>query len=145
VSFEFLDVPVTHWQHLVTKKVFISESTTFLDFRRRARTSFSEEITTKILRVYKLPHKFTSIEEKVLIDSEDDFQACVELFKNPDEFPPELYIWNYEDESPKKLPNAKKERDCSSVVSRDSNQSKICKEKDGYICLCAISDRKAWP
>jgi hypothetical protein len=60
----------------------------------------------------------------------------VELFKNPDEFPPELYIWNYEDESPKKLPNAKKDRDCDSVVSRYSNQSKICKEKDGYICLC---------
>ena len=86
--------------------------------------------------MYKLPHKFSSIEEKVLIDSEADFQACVELFKNPDEFPPELYIWNYEDESPKKLPNAKKDRDCDSVVSRDSNQSKICKEKDGYICLC---------
>jgi len=131
-----LDVPVTHWQHLVAKKIPISESTTFLDFRRRVRTSFSEEITTKIFRVYKLPHKFTSIEEKVLVDSEADFQACVELFKNPDEFPPELYIWNYEDESPKKLPNAKKDRDCSSVVSRDSNQSKICKEKDGYICLC---------
>jgi hypothetical protein len=131
-----LDVPDIHWQHLVAKKIPISESTTFLDFRRRVRTSFSEEITTKIFRVYKLPHKFSSIEEKVLIDSEADFQACVELFKNPDEFPPELYIWNYEDESPKKLPNAKKDRDCDSVVSRYSNQSKICKEKDGYICLC---------
>ena len=125
-----------HWQHLVAKKIPISESTTFLDFRMRARTSFSLEITTKIFRVYKLPHNFSSIEEKVLIDSEADFQACVELFKNPDEFPPELYIWNYEDESPKKLPNAKKDRDCASVISRDSNQSKICKAKDGYICLC---------
>jgi hypothetical protein len=108
----------------VAKKIPISES------------SFSEEITTKIFRVYKLPHKLSSIEEKVLIDSEADFQACVELFKNPDEFPPELYIWNYEDESPNKLPNAKKDRHCASVVSIDSNQSKICKEKDGYICLC---------
>jgi hypothetical protein len=103
VSFEFLDVPVKHWQHLVVKKIRISDSTTFLDFRRRVRTSFSEEITTKIFRVYKLPHNFSSIEEKVRIDSEADFQACVELFKNPDEFPPELYIWNYEEESPKKL------------------------------------------
>jgi hypothetical protein len=88
--------------------------------------------------VYKLPHKFTSIEDKVLIDSEADFQVCVELFKNPDDFPPELYIWNYEDVSPKKLPNAK-DISCSSVVSRvsrDSNQSKICKDRDRYICLC---------
>ena len=136
VSFEFLDVPITHWQHLVAKKIPISASSTFLDFRRRIRTSFSEEITTKIFRVYKLPHKFTSIEEKVLVDSEEDFLSCIELFKDPDDFPPELYIWNYEDESPKKLPSANKDGDCSSVVTMDSNQSRICKEKDGYTCLC---------
>lgn len=138
VSFEFLDVPVTHWQRLEKKKIPISESTTFPEFRWRIRTSFSEEITAKIFRVYKLPHKFTSIDERVLIDDEAKFQECVELFKNPDDFPPELYIWNYEDESVNIgypiVP--KKDRDCSSVVSRDSNQSEICKEKDGYICLC---------
>ena len=135
VSFQSLDVPVTHWQRLEKKKIRISASTTFLDFKRRIRTSFSEEITTKIFRVYKLPHKFTSIDERVLIDDEAKFQECVEWFTNPDEFPPELYIWNYEDESPNK-PNTTKDRECSSVVSRDSNQSKICKEKDGYVCLC---------
>ena len=133
-----MDVPVIHWQHLVAKKIPISESTTFLDFCRKIRASFSDEITTEMFRVYRLPHNFSSIDEKVLIDSNEDFQECASLFKNPFKFPPELYIWNYEDESPKKeLPNAEKDRDCaSSMVSRDSDQSRICKEKDGYICLC---------
>ena len=94
VSFEFLDVPVIHWQHLVAKKIPIFEST---DFCRKIRASFSDEITTKMFLVYRLPHKFSSIDEKVLIDSNEDFQECASLFKNPFEFPPELYIWNYED------------------------------------------------
>src|SRR5688572_10618285 len=101
-------------------KIPVSESTSFMDFKRRIRTSFSNEITTEVFRVYKLPHKFTSIDEKVLVDSEDDFQACMELFKNPYKFPPEVYIWNYEDESPKKLP-VRKEDDDATVVTRDSN------------------------
>eukprot|EP01036_Dinobryon_divergens_P032182 gene32182-41722_t len=131
VPFEFLDVPVIHWQHLVAKKIPISESTTFLDFCIKIRASFSDEITTEMFRVYRLPHKFSSIDEKVLIDSNEKFQECASLFKNPFKFPPVLYIWNYEDESP----NVQKDRDCASVVSRESNQN-ICKEKDGYICLC---------
>ena len=131
-----MEIQVTHWQRLEKKKISISESTTFLDFRRVIRKLFSEEITTRIFRVYKLPYKFTSIDERVLIDDEAKFQECVEWLNNPDELPLELYIWNYEDESPTKLSDIAKDSECSSVVSRDSNQSKICKEKDGYICLC---------
>lgn len=97
VSFQFLHIPVTHWQRLEKKNISITESTTFLDFKVCIRTSFSEEITTKTFRVYKLPHKFTSIDERVLIDDEAKFQECINLYKNPDDFPPELYVWNYED------------------------------------------------
>ncbi len=138
VYFQYLDVPVTHWQRLEKKRIPIFESTTFPEFRWRIRLSFSEEITSKDFHVYKLPHKFTSIDERVLIDDDAKFQECVKLFVNPYDFPPELYIWNYEDESANIgypiVP--KKDSDCSSVVSRDSYQSEICKEKDGYICLC---------
>jgi hypothetical protein len=86
--------------------------------------------------VYKLPHKNSTIEEKVLIDSDADFLACVELFKNPDEFLPLLYVWNHEEESPNKLPSAKKDRDNCSSDDRYSTISRLCKERDNYTCLC---------
>ena len=93
--------------------------------------------------MYKLPHKFSSIEEKELIESDADFQAWLELFKNPDEFPPELYIWNYEEESPKKLPIAKKDRDCSSGTQISPRSAK--RRMVISVCAADSSDMKAWP
>lgn len=118
------------------KRISINPSTTFQEFRVRIRTSFIEEITTKKFRVYRLPHNLL-IEDRVLIETEDNFRKCVELLNDPDEYPPELYIWNYEDEqSPQKLPENKIDEDCCSALSRDSKQSKMCKAKDNNTCLC---------
>lgn len=103
VFFQFFDLPVTHWQHLVTFKIPLTETTNFLGFRIKCRGAFHEQITTKKFRVYMLPHKFTSVEQRKLLDSDEAFQTCMDMFRNPDEFPPELYVWNYDDESPKKL------------------------------------------
>ncbi len=99
VYFDFLDLSVTHWQQLVVRKIAISETTTFQQFKCSIRASFSEEITTKLFRVYRLPHKFDSIEQKIFVNTEEEFKASIDLYKNPDEFPPELYIWNHEDAS----------------------------------------------
>ena len=51
VSFECLDIHVTHWQHLVKKKMSIFEGAKFINFCRKLRTSFHDEITTEIFRV----------------------------------------------------------------------------------------------
>lgn len=114
------------------------EPISFTDFKFRARLSFADEITTQLFRVYQLPHGFTSINEKVLIQTEDEFQSCIDLFKNPDQFPPELYVWNFEDVSPKKLPNpiTPTKTTGSSVVSRSTSMSMYCKERDKNTCTC---------
>ncbi len=133
---------VTHWNSLVTVKVPVYEYTTFTNFKCRVRSSFTEEITTPTFRVYKFPPQFSDIAERELVDSEAVFQECIEMFRNPDVFPPVMYIWNYEDKSPNKLPNKKNAQadgdgsSVSSAVSRDKNQAKICKKRDKYLCLC---------
>jgi len=132
VSFQVLNVTVTHWQSLVQKKVPIQDSTTFLNFCRLLRTTFSEEITTKSFRVYKLPYKVLNIEDKVWIASETVFLECVAHLKQINEFHPEIYICIYEDESQKKLPAERfiNENQYCGVVShtsRDSATSKLVK------------------
>ena len=97
MSFECLDVPVTHWQHLVKKSISIFDGAKFIDFCRKLRTSFSDEITTKTFDVYVLPHGFQSIEQKVKICDDSDFLRCLQHFKDPSDFAPELYVWNNED------------------------------------------------
>ena len=110
-------------------KVPVYDCTTFHNFRCRLRLSFADEIGTTIFRIYKFRHNFSDINEREIIDDSAKFDACIEMLKNPDSFPPVLYVWDYEGESPTRLPTkvAQADGDRSSVVSRDSNVSKICK------------------
>ena len=123
------------------RRIRVGKDTTFIEFKCRIRTTFtSEEISTRQFRVYRFPHNFTDIGQRLPITSETEFQECMGMFTNPDDFPPELYVWNYEGESPTKIPTQIPELeakgDLSSVVSRDSNQSKLCKKRDENTCLC---------
>ena len=154
VSFETLDIPIRHWERSVLKRIPITASTTFFEFRQRARVQFADEIKTQTFRVYRLPHD-SLIENRVQIKTEDDFLQCVELCRSldPDDFLPDLYIWNCENnESPQKLPGTKKDEVCSiSNASKDSSNSNasktsgekrskvnalVTKKRDGYKCRC---------
>jgi len=60
--------------------------------------------------VYMLPYKFTSVEQRKLLDSDGTFQECMNMFKNLDEFPPKLYVFNNDDESSKTSQAAETEK-----------------------------------
>lgn len=106
-------------------------------FKRKARLLFNDEITTKTFRLYRLPNGFKSVDERVRIETEEDFRVCLQLFQFPDDFIPELFVWNFVDSSPTKLPNVMMEGEKTpSTVSRNSNQAKICKIRDNNTCLC---------
>ena len=102
VSFELQDVTVTHWQHLIARKISITKTTSFLEFCRKVKSSFSEEITTEMFRIYQLPHGFTSVQERSRISSDDELHDYFAQLDDPFSFHPVLYVWNHEDDSPKR-------------------------------------------
>ena len=127
-------VRVTHWQTLQSKNIVMTSSLT--NFLVSVRTSFSEDITLNF-RLYQLPHNFTSIQQRVLIKSEQSYHTCLSLFQDLSNDPPLLYVWN-EDASPEKLPELKEELDRSdtrSNVSRDSTNPRRAKKRDNEKCL----------
>jgi hypothetical protein len=99
-------VPVTHWdrqvKHLVPVHLDVDDP--FLNFKHDLFTIFIDEITTSDIRLYALPRQFTSYDERVSVMNNEDFLKIVQQYIDVDQNRPILYVYNYDDESPKKPP-----------------------------------------
>ena len=98
VNLKFFEVTVHHEQRSWVKKrdiqLHLSES--FYDFQVRIRIAFLADIETKMFRLYSSAHG-ASVTNRVLIDSEDGFQNCVQLLLDPQNFHPNLIIHDFEE------------------------------------------------
>ena len=147
VSFEFLDVPDIHWQHLVAKKIPISESTTFLDFRRRVRTSFSEEITTKIFRVYKkYLTSSVQLKKKYLLTPKLTFKRVWSCSRIQMSFRLSCTYGTTKTSRPRSCPTPRR-TETVTAWSPDTPISPRYAKRKTVTSACAVdsSDQKAWP
>lgn len=136
-------VLVTHWQRLVTRKISIKEWSTYKDFRRHINFEFSEEIDADgrnppTFRIYTLPAGFNDVEDRRLVNDDTTFEKLRNLLMNDSVSHPQIYVWNYDNVSPAKLPQnvAQAKSDTGSAVSRDSNAAENCKSRDLNRRLC---------
>ena len=133
---------MTHWQRLVAKNITFNERTSYKEFCIRIKLKFSEEIdgdgrSPPAFRIYTLPAGFGDVEDRQLVDDDTKFEKLRDLLMNASVSHPVIYAWNYDKESPAKLPNvAQAKSDTASVVTRDSTASKHCKTRDDNTCLC---------
>ena len=134
-------VRVTHWQRSVIKNITFNERSTFKEFCIRVKLKFSEEIDDErnppAFRIYILPAGYKDVADRRLVDNDKKFEELRDILMNASVSHPVIYVWNYDKESPAKLPNvAQAEADTGSVISRDSTASKHCKTRDDNTCLC---------
>ena len=103
-------VRVTHWQRLVTKSVTFNERTTFDEFCIRVKLEFSEEIdearNNPTFRIYTLPAKFNDVGQRQRVEDDAKFEELRDQLMNYSVSHPLIYVWNYDEASPVKLPNA---------------------------------------
>ena len=128
VGFECIPIKVTHWQTLVSHYVEVPRRHYSLaEFRFHVRRAFENEITSKEFRLYLLPCDFNDIEQRILVDAKsyNDFMTSITSFSN---CPPSLYVWNYDDASPAKLPDTVEKKRGASNASRSSSQSDMCRK-----------------
>jgi HNH endonuclease len=162
-------VHVTHWQRLVTKNVTFNERTSYKEFCIRIKLKFSEEIDDRrkppAFRIYTLSAGSDNVEHRQLVDDDTKFEKLRDILMDPSAPHPVIYVWNYDDASPSKMPDvaqaksdtgsaksdtasaksdtgsaksdtASAKSDTASAVSRDPTASKFCKTRDDYTCLC---------
>ena len=103
-------IPITHWQRIVTKNISLSEPTTLQEFLCLIRALFQEEISTELFRIYELPPKFDSVDQRIHVDTDEKFREVIRKFSSePFTLKPHLYVWNHEVHSPEKTA-ARKDR-----------------------------------
>ena len=135
-------VRVTHWQSLDKKDIVFTERSTYKEFCIRVKLKFSEEIdgggrNPPAFRIYTFPAGFNDVAQRQLVDDETKFEALRDTIMNASASHPLIYVWNYDNVSPVKMPTvAQAKSDTGSVVSRDSTASKNCKTRDSNSCLC---------
>ena len=138
-------VRATHWQRLVIKKISINERSTFKEFRRHIKFEFSEEIddarNPPTFRIYTLPAGFNDVDQRRLVD-DTNFEELRDLLMDDSVSQPQIYVWNYDDVSPAKLPNVPQARsDTASVVSRNSTASRIANSRTAIdACVVGMLD-----
>ena len=119
-------VRVTHWQRLVTRHISIHEQSTYKDFRRQIKLTFSEEIddgrSPPAFRIYTLPARFDDVDKRELVDDESKFRVLRDMLLDDSVAHPVIYVWNYDNVSPAKLPDTAQEgmSETGSAVSRNS-------------------------
>ena len=101
-------VRVTHWQRLVTKNVTFNERTSYKEFCIRIKLKFPEEIDDRrkppAFRIYTLPVGTDDIEDRQLVDDDTKFEKLRDILMDAFASHPVIYVWNYDDVSPAKLP-----------------------------------------
>ena len=138
---------MTHFDRSIKKKIRISADCTFSEFCAKVNLAFTDEIAGNEIRLYTFPVGFTDIDQRTTLDA-GNFESVLKslLGLNPGSSKaPVLYVWNYNNGSPTKMPDAKAEMEepssisnssKASTVSRNSQSSKSCRRRDKHICLC---------
>ena len=132
---------MTHWQRLVTKRISINDRSTYMEFCRRLKFQFLEEIDDRrnppTFRIYTMPAMSDDIGDRVLVDDDTKFKELLSQLMDVSVPHPVIYVWNYDDASTVKLLDVKRAKSNStSVVTRDTSASKCCKSRDRNTCLC---------
>lgn len=141
VGFEYLPIKVTHWKSLVSHYIQVPRSACSFDFdefKVLVRLIFNDDITTDEFRLYVLPVD-CEIDQRILVD-EKCFREFVESITSSSKNRlPSMFVWNYENSSPAKLPGAHEAEVTGSQASRSSAQSTACRDAYDSKCLCCGS------
>ena len=136
VGFECFPIKVMHWQRLVSHYVEVPKKHYSLAaFRYHVRLAFNDEINTDEFRLYLLPCDYDDVNQRILVDAAryEEFMASIRSSRSRQ---PSLYVWNYDEASPAKLPGTlAKIGSTSDVSSRSSGQSDLCRATYPN-CLC---------
>ena len=135
VGFECFPVKVMHWQRLVSHYVEVPKKHYSLAaFRYHVRLAFNDEINTDEFRLYLLPCDYDDVNQRILVDEAryEEFMASIRSSRSRQ---PSLYVWNYDEASPAKLPGTLAKIGSTSDVSRSSGQSDLCRATYPN-CLC---------
>eukprot|EP01038_Epipyxis_sp_PR26KG_P010211 gene10211-13738_t len=153
-NFEFLTSGVYHWDRCIEKRIGVTKNTTFSSFMESVWKKFEEEITTPFFRLYAFPVDTEDINQRVLLESDDDLGEIIEnLFGFNAEHPSMLlYVFNCDwtmlTENVMKstsLNHTKRdvnidtfgiESSIVSKVSRNSTKSLERKTVDNFTCSC---------
>jgi hypothetical protein len=135
VGFECFPIKVMHWQRLVSHYVEVPKKHYSLAaFRYHVRLAFNDEINTDEFRLYLLPCDYNDVNQRILVDAAryEEFMASI---RSSSSRQPSLYVWNYDEASPAKLPGTLAKIGSTSDVSRSSGQSDLCRATYPN-CLC---------
>ena len=146
VSFAKYEVKVTHFDRSLERTIRISANCTFSNFLENVKFTFTEDISGKDIRLYTFPVGFTDIGERSVLDI-GNFESVLEslLAQNQGSSKcPLVYVWNYDNGSPTKMPDTEAVMgEVSSVSSskgssntRNAQCSTACRARDRYTCLC---------
>ena len=91
---------VTNWESLAAEKIHVALS--FESFLRSIRLGFGERLGPNF-RLYTLPVGFKLVEERKRVDK-DNFMELLKVLSDHRATHPLLYVWNNDEESPKKIP-----------------------------------------
>ena len=157
VSFAKYEVKVTHFDRSLERTISISANCTFSDFFENVKLTFTEDISGKDIRLYTFPVGFTDIGERRVLDN-GNFESVLEslLAQNQGSSKcPLVYVWNYDNGSPTKMPDTEAVMGEVSSVSSSSSSSEessitrnlqcstACRARDGYTCLCCGHNSQA--
>ena len=136
VGFGVLPIKVTHWNSLVSHYIEVPRKHYSLDeFRLLVRLAFNDDITTDEFRLYLLPFD-CEIDARILVDTTLRFNEFLDTILAANRRLPSMFVWNYENSSPAKLPDDHEVEKTGSDVSRSSACSLACREAYNSTCLC---------
>jgi hypothetical protein len=136
VGFEYLPIKVTHWNSLVSHYIQVPRiSYSFGEFQIMVKLAFNDDITTDEFRLYLLPVD-SEIDERILVNEERFSNFLHTILACSKSRLPSMFVWNYENSSPNKLPEAHEAEKSGSETSRSSAQSTACRDAYDSKCLC---------
>ena len=136
VGFEYLPIKVTHWNSLVSHYIQVPRSSySFGDFQIMVKLAFNDDITTDEFRLYLLPVD-CEIDKRVLVNEGRFSEFLDTILASTKCRLPSMFVWNYENSSPNKLPVAHEAGKTASETSRSSAQSMACRDAYDSKCLC---------
>jgi len=146
-------LPVYHWDKCVRKYISLDRAVTGgddMDFSvfllNKVLESFEEEIGKSSFRLYSMPFDYDNVEQRNHLKTSDEVCAFIDVYFSAIQdgnHPPSLFVFNYEDSSPKKLPAKNMDRTSSesevSKSSKSSNESRfasdMCRQRDMNTCV----------
>jgi len=145
VRFSTLRVPVWHWDKGVKQivQVELSVSEPYNYFLGELHNIFIDEISGNSIKLYALPCKYTSLDERRLISDDRSLLDTLHLYETVDPKRPLLYVWNHNESkgSPDRLPGEEDGEDAETNVSAFTEESIMCKVSATYTCvICSFQN-----